>query len=299
MTRVLEVGPPMSLFRLPSLLCVVLALAAGCQRPAPPAPEAQARRIVSLSPSVTETLFALGAGAEIVGVSDYTALPQGTPALPKVGTTFAPNFEAIAKLKPTLLVDQQVKQAPAEALSALAPLKVLPWTSLQEVVGSVKELGRLSGREPQAEALAEKLSQTLSRPAPKDAPRVLLVLGDTAGTLSEVWYMKRASLHGAALEAAGARNAVAEDVTGPPNLSLEGVIALDPDAVLVLISAPALDAAKQAQLLAPWKQLTGLRAAREDRVRLVIGPDAQSTGPAILDVVERLRAALGTLPSAR
>ncbi|WP_244239019.1 ABC transporter substrate-binding protein [Corallococcus carmarthensis] len=288
----------MSLFRLPSLLCVVLALAAGCQRSAPP-PETQARRIVSLSPSVTETLFALGAGAEIVGVSDYTALPEGTPALPKVGTTFAPNFEAIAKLKPTLLVDQQVKQAPAEALSALAPLKVLPWTSLQEVVDSVKELGRLSGREPQATALAEKMNRTLSRPAPKDAHRVLLVLGDVAGTLSEVWYMKRASLHGAALEAAGARNAVADERSGPPNLSLEGVIALDPDAVLVLINVPALDAARQAQALAPWKQLTGLRAAREDRVRLVIGSDVQSTGPAILDVVERLRAALGTLPSPR
>ncbi|WP_375759091.1 ABC transporter substrate-binding protein [Corallococcus exercitus] len=289
----------MSLFRLPSLLCVVLALAAGCQRPAPPAPESQARRIVSLSPSVTETLFALGAGAQVVGVSDYTALPEGTPALPRVGTTFAPNFEAIAKLKPTLLVDQQVKQAPAEALSALAPLKVLPWTSLQEVVDSVKELGRLSGREPQATALAEKLDRTLSRPAPKDAPRVLLVLGDVAGTLSEVWYMKRASLHGAALEAAGARNAVSDERTGPPNLSLEGVIALDPDAVLVLVNVPALDAGQQAQVLAPWKQLTALRAAREDRVRLVIGSDVQSTGPAILDVVERLRAALGTLPSAR
>ncbi|RYZ46921.1 MAG: ABC transporter substrate-binding protein [Myxococcaceae bacterium] len=289
----------MSPFRLPSLLVVVLVLAAGCQKPAPPASEAQARRIVSLSPSITETLFALGAGPEVVGVSDYTVLPEGTPALPKVGTTFAPNFEAIARLKPTLLVDQQVKQAPAEALSALAPLKVLPWLSLSDVVASVKELGRLSGREAQATALAERFQGTLSRPAPKDAPRVLLVLGDASGTLSEVWYMKRGSLHGAALEAAGARNAVAEDGAGPPNLSLEGLIAVDPDAVLLLVTAAGMDAGQQALVLAPWKKLTGLRAAREDRVRLVIGPDVQSTGPAILDVVERLRSALGTLPSAR
>ncbi|MCY1033842.1 helical backbone metal receptor [Corallococcus sp. BB11-1] len=289
----------MSPFRLPSLLVVVLVLAAGCQKPAPPASEAQARRIVSLSPSITETLFALGAGPEVVGVSDYTVLPEGTPALPKVGTTFAPNFEAIARLKPTLLVDQQVKQAPAEALSALAPLKVLPWLSLSDVVASVKELGRLSGREAQATALAERFQGTLSRPAPKDAPRVLLVLGDASGTLSEVWYMKRGSLHGAALEAAGARNAVAEDGAGPPNLSLEGLIAVDPDAVLLLVTAAKMDAGQQALVLAPWKKLTGLRAAREDRVRLVIGPDVQSTGPAILDVVERLRSALGTLPSAR
>ncbi|RKH54838.1 ABC transporter substrate-binding protein [Corallococcus llansteffanensis] len=289
----------MSLFRLPSLLVVLLALSASCQRPAPPAPETQARRIVSLSPAVTETLFALGAGPEVVGVSDYTLLPEGTPALPKVGNTFAPNFEAIVRLKPTLLVDQQVKQAPAEALSALAPLKVLPWLSLSEVVSSVKELGRLSGREPQATALAERLQTTLSRPAPKDAPRVLLVLGDASGTLSEVWYIKRGSLHGAALEAAGARNAVAEDRPGPPNLSLEGVIALDPDAVVVLVTAQGLDADQQARAHAPWKKLTGLRAVREDRVRLVMGRDVESTGPAILDVVERLRATLGTLPASR
>jgi ABC-type Fe3+-hydroxamate transport system substrate-binding protein len=287
----------MSPFRLP-LLCVLLVLVAGCQRSAPPA-STQARRIVSLSPNVTETLFALGAGDQVVGVSDYTVLPSGTPALPKVGTTFAPDFEAIARLKPTLLVDQQIQQAPSEALAALAPLKVLPWLTLPEVVSSVRELGRLSDRESQANTLADRLQATLSRPAPKDAPRVLLVLGDAAGTLSEVWYMKRGSLHGAALEAAGARNAVAEDVAGPPNLSLEGLIAVDPDAVLVLVHATGLEPARQAQALAPWKQLAGLRAAREDRVRLVIGPDVESTGPAILDVVERLRAALGTLPSSR
>src|SRR6516225_3962135 len=62
------------------------------------------RRIVSLAPSVTETLFALGAGAEVVGVSQYCDYPPQARRLPRIGTFVTPNIEAIVALRPTLVI---------------------------------------------------------------------------------------------------------------------------------------------------------------------------------------------------
>ena len=61
-------------------------------------------RIVSLVPSVTETLFALGAGREVVGVSQYCDYPPRALQLPKVGTFLSPNIEAIIGLRPTIVI---------------------------------------------------------------------------------------------------------------------------------------------------------------------------------------------------
>jgi iron complex transport system substrate-binding protein len=251
------------------------------------------RRIVSLSPGITETLYALGAGGEVVGLSEYASWPPETASVPKVGSTLTPDYEAIARLKPTLIIDEQVKQAPAGSLSALAPLKVLPWLTVEDMVRGIHELGQLTGREAAARQLAERVAETLERPAPPDAPRALLVLGDTEGMLSSIWYMRRGTLHGAALEAAGARNAVDEEAPGPPSLSLERLISLDPEVILVLVAKDRLEPEEAARQLAAWKRLSVLRAVQQDRVKLVHGPGVQSTGPRILDLVEQLRAALG------
>src|SRR5215475_11478098 len=65
---------------------------------------AQPRRIVSTSPSITETLFALGLGPRVVGVSEHCRYPEAVTKLPKVGTFLRPNAEAIASLRPDLVI---------------------------------------------------------------------------------------------------------------------------------------------------------------------------------------------------
>jgi len=278
-------------------LVLALLLLPGCQRSAPP-PEVGARRIVSLSPGISETLYALGAGDQVVGLSDYSDWPPEAAAVPRVGSTLTPQYEAIARLKPTLILDEKVKQAPAESLAALAPLKVLPWLTVADVASGIRELGRVTGREAEAARLATRVERTLGRPAPADGPRVLLALGDPEGSLSSIWYIRKSSLHGAALEAAGARNAVAEDVPGPPNLPVERLLTLDPDVILVLVAGKPLTPDEEARHLEGWRKLAVLRAVKEDRVRILSGTDVQSTGPRILDVVDRLRAALRTTAKA-
>ncbi|AGC42323.1 ABC transporter periplasmic substrate-binding protein [Myxococcus stipitatus DSM 14675] len=282
----------MSAARSLRLLGLALTLLAGCQRSAPTTQEAGPRRLVALAPGISETLYALGAGDQVVGLSDYSTWPPETASVTKVGSTLTPNYEAIARLKPTLILDEQVKQAPEGSLSSVAPVKVLPWLSVDDVANGIRELGRRTGREEVATKLAQKVETTLKRKAPPDAPRVLLVIGDGAAELSSIWYIRNDSLHGAALEAAGARNAVADAPAGPPNISIERLLTLDPDIILVLLDGPKLSPEEEARQLAAWKQLSVLRAVKQGHVRVVSGPGVQSTGPRILDLVEQLQAAL-------
>lgn len=249
-------------------------------------------RIVSLSPALTETLFAIGAAEQVVGVSDYCDHPPAARARARVGTSITPNFEAIVRLTPTLIVTEDVVNARPQELERLAPTVKLPWLSLDHVVRGTRRLGELSGKQAAAQALAARLEQRLSVTPPPGAPRVLLVLGYATGPLDEVWFIRRNSLHGAALQAAGGQNAVARDVAGQPRLSLEKVLELDPDIVVVLVEDPAVSERSVKQ---QWRELEPLRAVRENRIAVLQAPEAFSHGPRILELTERLQARLEAL----
>lgn len=246
-------------------------------------------RIVSLSPALTETLFAIGAGDRTVGVSDYCNYPAAATQRPRAGTSITPRYETIVSLRPSVIVTEAVVNARPQELRRLAPTLELPWLTLAEVVAGTRRLGQLAGRVEAANALADRLSTRLSVAAPPNAPRVLLVLGYGADTLDQVWFIRPNSIHGAALRAAGGRNVVAHDVTGQPRLSLERVVALDPDAVIVLLNH---DAAPVRRIEEQWQRLSSLTAVKQGRVAALVAPEAFANGPRILALVDRLSARL-------
>ncbi|MBX3474227.1 MAG: ABC transporter substrate-binding protein [Planctomycetes bacterium] len=256
---------------------------------APPPVNAPAPRIVSLIPPITETLFEIGAGEYVVGRSDYCREPAPVRDLPACGTTLHPNVEAIARLQPTLIVCENSVNAARDKMNGLAQTAYLPWLSREDVLASTRELGRLTGREKEANAIADEIAAALPQAAPTTGPRVLLALPHQPGQMDSVWFLRRNSLHGATLHAAGARNVVAEDITGTPQLSLERVIELDPDMIIVLHSSETLTETDRNQMLADWRKLTTLRAAREGRVVVLNGAHLYPAGRGILRLIETLR----------
>ena len=246
------------------------------------------QRLVSLSPAVTETLFAIGAGPEIVGVSDYCNYPEEAKKLPRTGTALSPGYEAIVRLKPSLILCEGAASVPRRELTALGVTKFLPWLSLEDIVASTRLLGALTSHSEAASELARQLWEGLAVAEPANAPRVLAVLGETSGKLSEIFFIRRNSLHGAALRAAGARNAVAEDVPGVPRLSLEELLRLDPDAIIVLVSASP-NGPDDAQILHDYQALEPLTARKNGRISVLKSDAAFTNGPRIL----ALEAALG------
>ena len=268
-------------------------LAAACRERAAPAPSPSAsapagapRRVVSLAPALTDSLFAIGAGPQVIGISDYCDYPPEATKLPRLGTSLTPNYEAIARLSPDLVVSEANAAARRKELEALAPTLLLPWLSLDEVTRSLIELGERVGRRAPAVELSARMQKRLGVPEPSSGPRVLCVLGYEPGKLDEIWFVRSNSLHGAALRAAGGRNAVSEAVLGNPRLGLERVLELDPDVILILIAPH--EQRSPAAFVEDFRRFSSLRAVKNGRVRAVAAPEAFANGPRILQLADRL-----------
>ena len=125
------------------------ALPAGFGRPA--------RRIVSLTPSLTEIVFALGAGERVVGVSDYCDYPPAAKTRPRVGTFLQPSVEKILALRPDLILVDAVQQDVAAALRAAgggARVLAIPMNDLEQVRAAILKVGSgLGDRQTEAAAL--------------------------------------------------------------------------------------------------------------------------------------------------
>lgn len=164
-------------------LAALLACRAGSARP--PAPAAAPRRIVALAPNLTEIVFALGAGASLVGVSDYSDYPPAARSIPRVGGLEV-SAERVASLRPDLVLATREGNArgPVSALAA-AGVRVLtlPTGSLDAVLESIRRCGEALGRREAAVRLAHSLArrraavraESAGRPRPK---AILLVWPD-------------------------------------------------------------------------------------------------------------------------
>jgi ABC-type Fe3+-hydroxamate transport system substrate-binding protein len=241
------------------------------------------QRLVSLSPAITETLFAIGAGSELVGVSDYCNYPEEAKKLPRTGTALTPSYEAIVRLEPSLILCDGADKAPRRELTALGVTKFLPWLSLEDIVASTRLLGALTAHSEPAGELAGKLWERLAVAEAPNGPRVLAVLGETPGKLSEIYFIKQNSIHGAALRAAGARNAVARDVPGVPRLALEELLRLDPDAIIVLVAARQGEA-DDAHIAHDYQALEPLSARKNGRISVLRSDASFSNGPRVLEL---------------
>ena len=249
-----------------------------------------AERIISLSPPLTQTVVALGAAELLVGLSDYCPLEEPLdPAIDRVGTSLTPSWEQLVRLRPDRILSERVQGASSTPLTAVAATTVLPWMTVSDMTRGVQILGELTGRQEEAERLRVRLMTGLARDVKADAPRVLMILGASAPGDGPLFFVQDASLHGAALGAAGFRNAMEGPVSGSPSLSVEGLLEADPDGILLLVADPEWSQDKQDQLLKRFARVPGLKAVSSMSIGVVDGPRVFNTGPSILELVRQIR----------
>ena len=247
-----------------------------------------ARRIVSLLPSFTELLFAIGAGDRLVGRSHWCDYPPAALAVPDVGDAIPPNVEAVAARHPDLVMLYRSAQnmAAATQLERLGTrVVVLDMNQLIDLGRVSRILGRLTGSERSADSLARAMDSVAASPQPP-APRpyslVFIVWDNPPIVIGAGSYLDRL----AAL--AGARN-VFHDVGSPSaQVSIEAIAARDPDFVAVLSDSatPPRYASRP-----EWRVV---RAVRRRRFLLLpgqlFGRPGPRTGEAIRELRKRLEA---------
>lgn len=246
--------------------------------------------LVSLSPPLTETLVALGVGEYVVAMSDFCQETADKKDVPRAGTAIAPNYETIARAQPSLILTE-AGLSDTTRLGHLAPTLAIRWLDRTDVEKGIIEIGRALKRLPEAERAAAEFARILAPRLPPAVHDVLLVVGSDPN-LTRVYFARRNSVHGAALEAAGASNAVRESVSGVPTLTVEDLLRVDPWAVIIL--AKPTDPPDRA-LRGPWLRLSPLQAARSGRISIVRGDDVFSTGPLVAGLVARLGRAVDDL----
>jgi iron complex transport system substrate-binding protein len=217
----------------PALLAADAATSSGAATP----------RIVSVNPSLTAILIALGASGTLVGVDDYSAAQHPeVEALPRVGGLFSPSLEAVVALQPDVVVlvpsaEQRDFRARLESLSIR--VSVFENIRFDQVLENIERLGRMVGREAQAEARISSIAHardtarrvTRGRPQPK----VLIVL-----QRDPVFVVGSGSFIAEMIETVGARNLAAEFDDPYPRVAEEWVVARAPE-VLIDLSPEAAD----------------------------------------------------------
>ena len=206
-------------------------------------PAARPRRIVSLAPSLTEILFALGCGSRIAGRSTFSTWPPEAQKIPDVGAYNRPSAEAVAALRPDLCLALRdgTPERTVETLRRMRiPVLVADIRSFETLAEAVVLIGKAVGAEEKARAEAERFMrevQSLRRAPAPDAPRVIFQL-----QRRPVIAAGPRSFAGSLLEAAGVRNAVQGAAALYPMLGREDLLLLAPDAVIIAgMGDPKLD----------------------------------------------------------
>src|SRR5438477_12105755 len=240
-----------------------------------------ARRVVSLLPSFTELLFAIGAGDRLVGRTTWCDYPPGALAVPSVGDAMPPSVEAVAARRPDLVVLYRAgpNLTAAEQCERLGIRTVLLDLSLLQQLGpAARRLGVLTGHSRAAASLAHVLDSLASQPpAPSTRSLAFVVWDNPPIVIGAGSYLDRL----AAL--AGARN-VFHDVGAPSaQVSIETIAARDPDFVALLSDS----AVPPRYAMRPeWRVV---RAVRNARFLFLPGQLLGRPGPRAAEAIRELR----------
>jgi iron complex transport system substrate-binding protein len=244
------------------VLIASLAFAASAAGEAP-------RRIVSLSPNLTEILYGIGAFPQVAGVTDYCTYPPEVKKLPSVGGWDGANLEKLLSLRPDMVVvdDAEAPFIQRKVKDLGFRLLVVPNHTIEDVYTGMAELGRATGHEGGAQRLIAETREGLARISRKTAaqprPSALVIVDRTPGTLRELYAATGGGYLAELVTIAGGRNAATPQAGGYGKLSHEDLLAINPD--VILDCSRAMDQ-RPSGALTVWQQMPELKAVRARRV---------------------------------
>jgi iron complex transport system substrate-binding protein len=251
-------------------------------------PEAPSR-IVSLAPNITECLFALGLDREVVGVTQYSSYPPEAASRPQVGSYVQINLERVLALQPDLVLAIRDGN-PREQVARLAQMGlavfVMDPRSLDGLFRTLETLGAILGREPAASTLIRGMKERLERLggllAGRPRPRVLLQIG-----VNPLVTVGKGTLQDHLVQLAGGENIAGSEAVPYPILSVERVLEMRPEVILVSSMGEKTDAAQELRRWARWKEIP---AVATGRLHVVDGDLIDRPSPRVLDGLEELAA---------
>ena len=258
--------------------------------------KAPAKRIVTLAPHAAESLYAAGAGDKLIGTVEYSDYPPEAKNVARVGGYSRIDLEAVIALKPDLVIAWQSgnNMAQVDKLKALGlTVYVSQPNKMEDVADQLERLGQLAGSEVSANAAAENFRQRLGKLQSSNAkkPKVRVFY--------QIWKSPLMTIGGPQIISDAIRLCGGDNVFGnlgqmAPTVSVEAVLAADPEAII----ATGMGDAKP-EWLHDWDKWTRMTAVKRGNL-FHINPDImQRHTPRILDGAEKLCAHLDVARSRR
>ncbi len=256
-------------------------------------------RIVSTTPAITETLFALGLGSRVVGVSTYCHFPPEAASRPKIGTYLQPNLEAILRLRPDMVIMERLAPQTIDQLKrAKIRVEQISTGDLRTNLQMIEDIGRFAGAADQARALRARMQSEFDRmramPQQQSRRKVVFVVGRSPGRLEGIVAVGRGSYLNELIAIAGGVNVLADSSLSYPKLSLESMIRLQPDVIIDMgdmAETVGVSQEHKRAVEALWKSRSDLKA----RVHAVASDIFVVPGPRMVDAAHELQRFLAGL----
>jgi len=236
-------------------------------------------RIISLAPSITEMLFSLHAGDDVVGVTDFCNYPPEATRKPRVGGITNPSMEAIVGLKPDLLLlsmEGNMRDDFDKLTGLGVPVFVTNPRTLSGIHKSLTDLGRLTGREAAAADLVRTMQEGEDSLTSRATVRktVMLVV-----SLQPLIVVGARTFLAELLQRAGGVNIASSSPSTYPTLSREAVVASDPEVIIVMSDVPG----NTGNLLTLFPEWNRLRAFSTHQVYRIDSDIVSRPGPRAVD----------------
>ena len=281
------------------LLSLLVSMAAGCQPQFQPGTytddmgrtvtiDEVPQRIVSHVPNITETLFALGLGEKIVGVSDYCDYPEEAGLKPSVGNYYNPSIENIVSLDPDLVLtdghSESIKQLDSLGITYI----VIDPKDFDGIFKDIELVGKVTGTEREASKLIEDMQDSISRVLTlvEAAPRVRVFYVIDATDLTLPWTGGPGSFIDTLITMAGGENVAARALGAWVQLSIEEVVSSDPEVIILPAKhGTAFTSPEELRGHPAWR---GITAVKQGSIYIIDGDLVDRPAPRIVQGLEEI-----------
>ena len=263
-----------------------------CEEKKPPKVETPklCQRVISMAPSITETLFAMGMGDRVAGVTRFCKFPKETANIAKVGGYMDTDYEAILTLKPDLVVLLNSHTEAEKKLKGMGidTLKVGS-TTINDIVLAFMKIGSRCGEievaQKESDFIKNNIAKMLTKTASLKKKTVLIAVGrqSESGGVKDVFVAGKGGFYDRLIDIAGGTNIIKSDAAAFPKLQLEGIITLNPD---IIIEIAVGKTGKEEQLKKEWNTLSMLKAVKNHNVHIITEDHAAIPGPRLLKTAE-------------
>ena len=249
------------------------------------------QRIVSTAPSITETLFDLGLGENIVGVTENCLYPEAAKSKPKIGKAFDINVEAVAALKPdTVFVLSAYGELAGKLQSLGIKTVVVEQSTVRGFIDSIDVFGKTCSIEEKTAKFKEKFIPYLKENAVKNfGKKVMILVGRDyeSRSVKDAYIVGKDGFLNEIITLSGAEN-VYQGNMPYPKIQLEGIIALNPDIVIDVITASNLTPEKLDFITKSWSDLD-INAVKNGKVFIKTEDFWSLPGPRFVKIIEEIK----------